>query len=220
MSDRMIEVHGRCPACGNSTLFLGDGGHITCSLVDCPRPDLVNEVIGEIGDARQHAAYTFCSQLVGHVTMAAFARKSTEKITAVAHRAEAVAYANEQKKRADTAEGTLQEVLDAFEAYWSRSSYDGPGMSAVQPEHFQGWRALLDQPAPGPATVRPGLRERHHAQWAALTDTERAARLAELDQYDEPTPGPAITQHPDVLRERAETDMHTLAEEHEEQSSA
>lgn len=93
------DVHGFCPACGHPTLSLGEDGRITCTLMDCPRPDLVNELIGEIGDARNHAGYTFCSQLVGHVTMTAFAKKITEKVTAVAHRAEAVEYANEQKQR-------------------------------------------------------------------------------------------------------------------------
>jgi hypothetical protein len=44
--------------------------------------------------------------------MAAFAKKSTEKVTAVAHRAEAVAYANEQKQRAEQLEDLLQIAHD------------------------------------------------------------------------------------------------------------
>lgn len=28
-----------CPACGHPTLFLGEGGYITCGLEDCPNPD-------------------------------------------------------------------------------------------------------------------------------------------------------------------------------------
>jgi hypothetical protein len=54
----------------------------------------------------------------------------------------------EEKQRAEQAEATLREVLDAFEAYWARASYCGPDMSAVQPEHLQAWRATLDGPAP------------------------------------------------------------------------
>lgn len=104
------DVHGFCPACGHPTLRLGEDARITCTLMDCPRPDLVNELIGEIGDARHHAAYTFCEQLVGHVNMTAFANKITEKVTAVAQRAEAVAYANEQKQRAENAEATLTRI--------------------------------------------------------------------------------------------------------------
>jgi hypothetical protein len=38
----------------------------------------------------------------------------------------------------------FRQALDAFEAYWSRASYCGPGETAVQPEHLQAWRATLD----------------------------------------------------------------------------
>lgn len=41
-------------------------------------------------------------------------------------------------------------------------------------------------PAATEATERPTLRERHRAQWLALTDAERAARIAALDKDDEP----------------------------------
>lgn len=53
--------------------------------------------------------------------------------------------------RAETAEqhrdqlaATLAEVLDAFDAYWARASYCGPGETAIQPEHLQAWRAVLN----------------------------------------------------------------------------
>lgn len=42
---------------------------------------------------------------------------------------------------------TARDILDAFEAYWARASYCGPGTAAVQPEHFQAWRAALTPPA-------------------------------------------------------------------------
>ena len=32
-------VTGHCPACGRSSLFLGDGGYVTCAQADCPQPD-------------------------------------------------------------------------------------------------------------------------------------------------------------------------------------
>lgn len=31
-------VTGRCPACKGESLFLADGGHVTCSRIDCPDP--------------------------------------------------------------------------------------------------------------------------------------------------------------------------------------
>lgn len=97
-------VQGRCPACGTKGLFLGDGGYVTCSLIDCPQPDAATEVIADFWDARQHGTFTFCAQNVGHVTMTEFAKKITEKVTAVGQRKEAVAYANEMKQRAERAE--------------------------------------------------------------------------------------------------------------------
>lgn len=36
-------VQGRCPACNGSSLFLGTGGHVTCSRLDCPNPTLADD---------------------------------------------------------------------------------------------------------------------------------------------------------------------------------
>ena len=110
-------VQGRCPACGTKGLFLGDGGYITCSLRECPQPDAATEVIADFWDARQHGTFTFCGQNVGHVTMTEFAKKITEKVTAVAQRAEAVQYANEQKQRADRAEAAITRARTAAEHF-------------------------------------------------------------------------------------------------------
>jgi hypothetical protein len=48
------------------------------------------------------------------------------------------------QERGDQLAATLRQALDAFEAYWARASYDGPGETAVQPEHLRAWRAVLD----------------------------------------------------------------------------
>lgn len=32
-------VQGECPACNLRSLFLGQGGHVTCSNLECPLPD-------------------------------------------------------------------------------------------------------------------------------------------------------------------------------------
>jgi len=122
------DIYGHCPACGHPTLRLGEDGRITCTLMDCPRPDLVNELIGEVSDARNHAAYTFCSQLVGHVNMTAFAKTITEKVTAVAQRAEAVQYANEQKQRAERAEA-IRERVRALADQWVKAGPPALGTS-------------------------------------------------------------------------------------------
>lgn len=41
------QVVGFCPmGCGH-TLFLGEGGHVTCSYGMCPRPDAVDELLAD-----------------------------------------------------------------------------------------------------------------------------------------------------------------------------
>lgn len=34
----MTKVSGRCPMGCGETLFVGNGGHVTCSLIGCPKP--------------------------------------------------------------------------------------------------------------------------------------------------------------------------------------
>lgn len=41
----MTDVQGRCPACGGASLFLGDGGHVTCRRLDCPNPCAVDDLL-------------------------------------------------------------------------------------------------------------------------------------------------------------------------------
>ncbi|MFE6126645.1 hypothetical protein ACFQ6Q_00010 [Streptomyces sp. NPDC056437] len=69
----------------------------------------VRSDLAELTEARQHGAYTFCPQLVGHVNVTAFARKIAEKREAIGQRAEAVQYANEQMQRTERAEAELIE---------------------------------------------------------------------------------------------------------------
>ncbi len=38
-------VSGRCPACNRTALFLDDGGYVTCSHFDCPRPDAAADLL-------------------------------------------------------------------------------------------------------------------------------------------------------------------------------
>lgn len=41
----MERIQGHCPMGCGETLFLGDGGHVTCSWVECPRPTAVDELL-------------------------------------------------------------------------------------------------------------------------------------------------------------------------------
>jgi hypothetical protein len=147
-TDRMHDVQGRCPACGWTSLFLGNGGYITCSRIECPQPDAATEVIADFWKARQHAAFTFCPQNVGHVTMTEFAKKITEKRTALAQREAAVRYANEQKQRADHAEAANARVRTAVDDLCHEPH---PSHDHVCPDDVR--RTLLAAlPEPAPAT--------------------------------------------------------------------
>ncbi len=44
-------VKGICPACHGNTLFVGDGGHITCSYIPCPDPGAVDKLLS-MGDTK------------------------------------------------------------------------------------------------------------------------------------------------------------------------
>ncbi len=39
-------VRGFCPMGCGETLFIGQGGYITCSVLHCPRPDAVADILG------------------------------------------------------------------------------------------------------------------------------------------------------------------------------
>lgn len=41
----MTKVKGYCPMGCGKTLFLGDGGYVTCSWIDCPRPTAATDVL-------------------------------------------------------------------------------------------------------------------------------------------------------------------------------
>jgi hypothetical protein len=38
-------IHGRCPACRGDSLFIGTGGWVTCSRLDCPNPSAADELL-------------------------------------------------------------------------------------------------------------------------------------------------------------------------------
>ena len=44
-AQRMTGIQGRCPACGWASLFLGDGGHVTCSRLECPNPSAADDLL-------------------------------------------------------------------------------------------------------------------------------------------------------------------------------
>lgn len=51
MGDSHHKVAGTCPACGSRSLFLGSGGHVTCSWVDCSAPCAADSLLNEASEA-------------------------------------------------------------------------------------------------------------------------------------------------------------------------
>lgn len=56
-------VHGRCPACGVASLFLGSGGWLTCSSLDCPNPTRASTALAEAPDTAGPADQTAQSSI-------------------------------------------------------------------------------------------------------------------------------------------------------------
>lgn len=54
MTDSLLRVAGRCPMGCGETLFLGLGGHVTCSLIGCPDPCAADRLLY---DGRIHVRY-------------------------------------------------------------------------------------------------------------------------------------------------------------------
>jgi len=59
------EVQGRCPACRGNYLFLGSGGHVTCSLIGCPNPNAADELLYSTNPIGRHpepidTAHRYC----------------------------------------------------------------------------------------------------------------------------------------------------------------
>jgi len=44
-TNRFPRVRGRCPACRGESLFVGEGGYVTCSRIDCPEPDAASTLL-------------------------------------------------------------------------------------------------------------------------------------------------------------------------------
>lgn len=38
-------IQGRCPACRGDSLFIGSGGYVTCSRIDCPNPSAADQLL-------------------------------------------------------------------------------------------------------------------------------------------------------------------------------
>lgn len=51
------DVTGECPACGKELLYLADGGNVTCSVSDCPKPDAASLALKADPKNQPHLEY-------------------------------------------------------------------------------------------------------------------------------------------------------------------
>jgi len=49
LESQLTQIRTRCPSCGSQTLFIGTGGHLTCSLIGCKEP-VVERAITAVND--------------------------------------------------------------------------------------------------------------------------------------------------------------------------
>ena len=51
-------IQGRCPACGGQSLFVGSGGWLTCSRLECPEPDAASTLLERKPAPAEHCGDT------------------------------------------------------------------------------------------------------------------------------------------------------------------
>jgi hypothetical protein len=60
----MTDIQGRCPACRGASLFLGEGGHVTCRRIDCPNPAAADQLLH--GEQPTQLGKPCCGKDIGH----------------------------------------------------------------------------------------------------------------------------------------------------------
>ncbi|MEW1630859.1 hypothetical protein AB0387_26295 [Streptomyces sp. NPDC089173] len=81
----MPDVAGSCPACGAASLFLSEGGYVTCARINCPNPCAADELLhgGEealvqaLGGGR--TAHVIAHNLTAHGHSLADVRRMTDE---------------------------------------------------------------------------------------------------------------------------------------------
>ena len=80
----MIDIQGRCPACRWQSLFLGDGGHVTCSRLECLDPCAADQLLhGENGPAATQATEPAVVDRQTAVVLAALHRSAEADVSRV-----------------------------------------------------------------------------------------------------------------------------------------
>jgi hypothetical protein len=180
------DIAGFCPACTHPTLQVGDGGHLVCVLMDCPKPEAADALLhgapacgapGPWGDAHtcwlaadhrsDHEAHDGCGWPNG-------AEAAIERVRAVACDAE-----------------TYEDAADVIAAV--RAALDEPVSSpeicelphqTIDEEDACEQRRLTDEPVSGPAPTQATDTEKTARVFAALHRSAEADVTRVIDLYE------------------------------------
>ncbi|MFF7130361.1 hypothetical protein [Streptomyces sp. NPDC008240] len=166
-------IQGRCPACRGDSLFIGSGGYITCSRLDCPNPSAADELLhGEhvaahtplICSDERHAAKVTdlerqlaalravargycpaCGRGDAAPTVEDWEEQRQNAAFWVDQHQRARQSASDQRQRAKRAEAALREALDCI--------IFGNGQPR-DPNDLTRWRTALAGEQPAPAATQ------------------------------------------------------------------
>lgn len=149
MTDRMQTVQGRCPACGWTSLFLGDGGHVTCSRLECPNPCAADQLLH--GEHVGAATPLVCSDERHAAKVADLERQLDQAREECRNWAEAESAdiaAGSYAGRVEELEAALREVLATLYAITRTGDPTPLGYQAIhpiRPGNYQRWTNVLER---------------------------------------------------------------------------
>lgn len=89
-ASKMQTVQGHCPACRDTSLLLGEGGHVTCSRLECPDPAAADDLLGQADAAVAEALDIEHANLTAEIARADRYRAAWQSARARAHHARCI----------------------------------------------------------------------------------------------------------------------------------
>jgi hypothetical protein len=162
-------VTGRCPACGTTGLFLGDGGYVTCSLIDCPAPDAASTVLERGKTTAPPAPAEPCTEHPNCYTRAWDRPEPPDRATEFELRGDTEIRAAALREAADEAQRIATAMATADEDWASRAGWACASVAT-------GLRRLADeaqQPTAEatswPSTTEYAVETREADQWIGIS---------------------------------------------------
>ncbi|MDX2702182.1 hypothetical protein PV350_04885 [Streptomyces sp. PA03-6a] len=175
-----VWVKGRCPACGGS-LFLGEGGYVTCSRLDCPDPDAPNEALDPAMRAkadRLEPAIIEQERLAEELRITRGMLDDDGKRTVDSM----LSHAKFVTAKAHEVRYVLAEVLATFSKVTSTGTGEALGYQGapIHPDDFARWLMIADGPRTAPDQQDAGFSDPsecgHEAAWREVRAAEDKLR--------------------------------------------